>query len=400
MSETASKTTESKRLAPRSVTVLGSTGSVGTQTLELLAHEPGRFQVKALVAGRNTDLLARQAIALGAELAVVADITLYGALRDALAGTNIAVGAGPEAVVEAAMLDADWTMAAITGAAGLASTLAAIRRGACVALANKEALVCAGEVMLRAVRDAGATLLPVDSEHNAIFQSLADGNHGAVEKIILTASGGPFRTATHDEMARATPEVALKHPVWSMGAKISIDSATMMNKGLELIEAARLFNLDETQIGVLIHPQSVIHGMVCYHDGSVLAQLGSPDMRIPIAHTLAWPERMATPSPRLDFAAVGRLEFSEPDLVQFPALRLARSALRAGGGAPAILNAANEIAVEAFLNRRIGFLDIAGTVEKVLDLMGTPPAETLDDVIALDGAARRAAERFAAARAA
>ena len=400
MSETASKTTESKRLAPRSVTVLGSTGSVGTQTLELLAHEPGRFQVKALVAGRNTDLLARQAIALGAELAVVADITLYGALRDALAGTNIAVGAGPEAVVEAAMLDADWTMAAITGAAGLASTLAAIRRGACVALANKEALVCAGEVMLRAVRDAGATLLPVDSGHNAIFQSLADGNHGAVEKIILTASGGPFRAATHDEMARATPEVALKHPVWSMGAKISIDSATMMNKGLELIEAARLFNLDETQIGVLIHPQSVIHGMVCYHDGSVLAQLGSPDMRIPIAHTLAWPERMATPSPRLDLAAVGRLEFSEPDLVQFPALRLARSALRAGGGAPAILNAANEIAVEAFLNRRIGFLDIAGTVEKVLDLMGTPPAETLDDVIALDGAARRAAERFAAARAA
>ena len=396
MSKTASKNGH----APRSVTVLGSTGSVGTQTLELLAAEPNRFQVKALVAGRNSDLLAQQAIAFGAEMAVIADPSQYQALRDALAGTNIAVAAGPEAVVEAASLDADWTMAAITGAAGLASTLAAIHRGASVALANKEALVCAGEVMLRAVRDAGATLLPVDSEHNAIFQSLADGNHGAVEKIILTASGGPFRTATHEQMKRATPEVALKHPIWSMGAKISIDSATMMNKGLELIEAARLFNLDETQIGVLIHPQSVIHGMVCYHDGSVLAQLGSPDMRIPIAHTLAWPERMATPSPRLDLGAIARLDFAEPDLIQFPALRLARAALKAGGGAPAILNAANEIAVDAFLKRRIGFLDIAGTVEKVLDSMGTPPADTLDDVIALDGAARRAAEQFAAARAA
>ena len=327
-------------------------------------------------------------------MAVVADPALYNALRDALSGTGIVVAAGPDAVVEAATLDADWTMAAITGAAGLASTLAAIRRGASVALANKEALVCAGEVMLRAVRDAGATLLPVDSEHNAIFQSLADGNHGAIEKIILTASGGPFRTASMDEMKRATPEVALKHPVWSMGAKISIDSATMMNKGLELIEAARLFDLDETKIGVLIHPQSVVHGMVCYTDGSVLAQLGSPDMRIPIAHTLAWPARMATPSPRLDLAAVARLEFAEPDLIQFPALRLARYALRAGGGTPTIMNAANEIAVEAFLKRRIGFLDIAGTVERVLDTMGTPPADTLDDVVALDAAARRAAERL------
>ena len=225
-------------------------------------------------------------------------------MRDALAGTGITCAAGPEAVVEAAERDADWTMAAITGAAGLASTLAAIRRGKAVALANKEALVCAGEVMLRAVAEAGATLLPVDSEHNAIFQSMADGNHGAIERIILTASGGPFRTATLEEMARATVETALRHPIWSMGAKISIDSATIMNKGLELIEAARLFGLDETKIDVLVHPQSVIHGMVCYHDGSVMAQLGSPDMRIPIAHTLAWPERMATPSPRLDLAAV------------------------------------------------------------------------------------------------
>jgi 1-deoxy-D-xylulose-5-phosphate reductoisomerase len=387
-------------ISPRSVTVLGSTGSVGTQTIDLLAGAPDRFHVRALVAGRNVALLAKQAVALRAERAVVADPACFTALRQALSGTGIEVAAGIEAVVEAAALPADWTMAAITGAAGLASTLAAIRRGKFVALANKEALVCAGEVMLRAVREAGATLLPVDSEHNAIFQSLADQNHGAVEKIVLTASGGPFRTSSREEMARATPEVALRHPIWSMGAKISIDSATMMNKGLELIEAARLFNLSESAIGVLVHPQSVIHGLVYYHDGSVLAQLGSPDMRIPIAHTLAWPERMATPSPRLDLAAVARLDFDEPDVARFPALRLARDALRAGGGTPAILNAANEVAVDAFLQRRIGFLDIADTVEEVLIAMGTPPADTLDDVIALDEAARRAAERLATARAA
>jgi 1-deoxy-D-xylulose-5-phosphate reductoisomerase len=291
-------------------------------------------------------------------------------------------------------------MAAITGAAGLASTLAAVRRGKVVALANKEALVCAGEVMLRAVAEAGATLLPVDSEHNAIFQSMADGNRGAIERIILTASGGPFRTASLEDMARATVETALRHPVWSMGAKISIDSATMMNKGLELIEAARLFNLDETKIDVLVHPQSVIHGMVCYHDGSVMAQLGSPDMRIPIAHTLAWPDRIATQSPRLDLAAVSRLDFEAPDLVRFPALRLARDALRAGGGIPTILNAANEVAVEAFLQRGIGFLDIVDTVERVLETLGVQPAATLDQVIALDEEARRVAGTFATAKAA
>jgi 1-deoxy-D-xylulose-5-phosphate reductoisomerase len=368
--------------------------------VELLAGEPDRFQVRALVAGRNVELLARQAVALKAERAVVADAALHSALRQALSGTGIETAAGPEAVVDAASLQADWTMAAITGAAGLASTLAAIRRGACVALANKEALVCAGEVMLRAVREAGATLLPADSEHNAIFQSLADNNHGAVEKIVLTASGGPFRTASQEEMKAATPEKALRHPVWSMGAKISIDSATMMNKGLEVIEAARLFGLHEARIGVLIHPQSVIHGLVYYHDGSVLAQLGSPDMRIPIAHTLAWPERIATLSPRLDLATVGRLEFTTPDLEQFPALRLARDALIAGGGAPAILNAANEVAVAAFLQREIGFLDIVGTVARVLDIMGTPPADTLDDVYALDATARRHALGFTTARAA
>jgi 1-deoxy-D-xylulose-5-phosphate reductoisomerase len=387
--------------APRSVTVLGCTGSVGTQTIDLLqGAAPERFKVRALVAGRNAKLLARQAIALGAEHAVVADPASFPVLRDALAGTGITCAAGPEAVIEAAERDADWTMAAITGAAGLAATLSAIRRGKAVALANKEALVCAGEVMLRAVAEAGATLLPVDSEHNAIFQSMADGNHGAIERIILTASGGPFRTASMEDMARATVESALRHPIWSMGAKISIDSATIMNKGLELIEAARLFGLDESKIDVLVHPQSVIHGMVCYHDGSVMAQLGSPDMRIPIAHTLAWPERMATTSPRLNLAAVSRLEFEEPDLVRFPALRLARDALRAGGGTPAILNAANEVAVEAFLQRRIGFLDIVATVERVLDALGTPAAATLEQVIALDEEARRAAGTFTTAKAA
>jgi 1-deoxy-D-xylulose-5-phosphate reductoisomerase len=386
--------------APRTVTVLGSTGSIGTQTIELLAAEPERFKVRALVAGRKAALLAQQAIALGAEFAVVADAAAYLELRDALSGTGIETAAGPDAVVHAASLQADWTMAAITGAAGLASTLEAIKRGACVGLANKEALVCAGDVMLRAVQEAGATLLPVDSEHNAIFQSMADGNRGAVEKIVLTASGGPFRTSSLEEMARVTPEAALRHPVWSMGAKISIDSATMMNKGLEVIEAARLFALDESLIEVLIHPQSVIHGMVCYQDGSVLAQLGSPDMRIPIAHTLAWPRRMATASRRLDLGAVSRLEFSAPDLVRFPALRLAREALQAGGGTPAILNAANEIAVEAFLQRRIGFLDIARTVASVMERLGTPKAGTLDDVVALDGVARQTARGLMPAHAA
>jgi 1-deoxy-D-xylulose-5-phosphate reductoisomerase len=381
----------SNSAAVRSVTVLGSTGSVGTQTIELLAADTGRFRVRALVAGRNAALLAEQAVALHAEVAVVADSASYAALRDALAGTGIEAAAGAEAVVAAAALEADWTMAAITGAAGLASTLAAIRRGAFVALANKEALVCAGDVMLRAVLEAGATLLPVDSEHNAIFQSLADGNRGALEKIVLTASGGPFRTSSLEEMARATPEMALRHPIWSMGAKISIDSATMMNKGLELIEAARLFALDETAIEVLVHPQSVIHGMVYYHDGSVLAQLGSPDMRIPIAHTLAWPRRMATNSRRLDLAAVGRLEFEAPDLMRFPALRLAREVLQTGGGMPTILNAANEIAVEAFLQKRIGFLDISQMAERVLQRLGTLKADTLDEVIALDATARRVA---------
>ncbi len=378
-------------MAVKSVTVLGSTGSVGTQTIELLAANPERYQVRALVAGKNTDLLARQSVALKAEIAVVADPAGYTDLAQALAGTGIEVAAGPDAVVDAARRPADWTMCAIMGAAGLHSTLAAIKRGGAVALANKEALVCAGDVMLRAVEAAGATLLPVDSEHNAIFQAMADGNRGAVERIILTASGGPFRLSTMEEMRVAPPEAALRHPVWTMGAKISIDSATMMNKGLEVIEAARLFAMDNSMIDVLIHPQSTVHGLVCYSDGSVLAQLGSPDMRVPIAHTLAWPGRIATASPRLDLAALGKLEFSQPDLERFPGLRLAREALQAGGGVPTLMSAANEVAVEAFLQRRIGFLDIASVVEQVILDMGNCSADSLEQVIEIDRIAREKA---------
>ncbi len=380
----------------RSVSILGSTGSVGCSTVDLLLAHRDRYQVRCLTGGRNVAVLAQQAIALGAELAVIGDPAQLSALREALAGHPVQVAAGADAVTQAAAMPVDWTMAAITGAAGLPSTLAAIRRGGAIAFANKEALVCAGEIMLQAVRDAGATLLPVDSEHNAIFQAMAEQNGRAVERVVLTASGGPFRTASLAEMQAATPEAALRHPVWSMGSKISIDSATMFNKGLELIEAARLFGLAEAQVDILIHPQSVVHGMVCYSDGSVLAQLGSPDMRIPIAHTLAWPERLSTHSPRLDLANVARLDFADPDVVRFPALRLSRDALRAGGGAPTILNAANEIAVEAFLGRRIGFLAIAGIVEAVLDRMGAPPAGSLDEVMALDQAGRRHASELVA----
>jgi 1-deoxy-D-xylulose-5-phosphate reductoisomerase len=383
----------------KSVTVLGSTGSVGTQTVELLLANPDRYRVRALVAGRNVALLAEQAVALGAEIAVVADASRHADLAAALVGTGIEVASGPQATVEAASRPVDLTMCAIVGAAGLHPTLAAIENGGFVALANKEALVCAGDVMLRAVKRAGATLLPTDSEHNAIFQSMADGNHGAVDKIVVTASGGPFRSASLEEMRTATLERALKHPVWSMGAKISIDSATMMNKGLEVIEAARLFGLPSERIEVLVHPQSTVHGMVCYADGSVIAQLGSPDMRVPISHCLAWPQRIPTPAPRLDLVALGRLEFEAPDPVRFPALRLAREALAAGGGVPALMSAANEIAVDAFLNRKIGFLDIVGVVEQVMMAMGQPEADSIEAVIAIDAEARIRAAEFCRSRA-
>ncbi len=386
--------------APRRITILGCTGSIGRSTLALIeAAPPGAFAVEALVAGRDVETLAAQARRHGARLAVVADPGLLGPLRAALAGSGIAAAAGPEAVVEAAARPAEWTMAAIVGAAGLRSTLAALDRGGTVALANKESLVCAGEIVLEAARRAGATLLPVDSEHNAIFQALDARDPAMVEKIVLTASGGPFREADLATMRAATPEAAVKHPVWKMGAKISVDSATMMNKGLELIEAARLFPVPEPRIEVLVHPQSTVHGLVQYADGSVLAQLGTPDMRTPIAHTLAWPRRMEVALPRLDLATLGRLEFYPPDPVRFPALRLAREALRAGGGAPTILNAANEAAVALFLDRRLGFLDIAWVVEEALAALGAPSIDGgLETVLALDAAARREAGRLAARR--
>jgi 1-deoxy-D-xylulose-5-phosphate reductoisomerase len=387
-------------MAVKEITILGCTGSVGTQTLDLIAENPADYHLKALIGGRNVALIAAQSRQFRPEITVISEPSLLPALREALSGTGLACAAGREAVIEAASRKADWTMSAITGLAGLEPTLAAVAHGGTIAFANKEALVSAGDVMLQAVAKAGATLLPVDSEHNAIMQALADGNHRSIDKIILTASGGPFRNHTVDEMRGMTPESALRHPVWSMGAKISIDSATMMNKCLEIIEAARLFSLPSAQIEVLIHPQSVIHGMVCFADGSVLAQLGTPDMRIPIAHTLAWPKRLATQAPRLDLAAIARLEFFTPDEAQFPALRLAREVLAAGAGAPTVLNAANEIAVAAFLARQIGFLDIAAIVETVLETFGAPPVPDLAAVLALDEAARAAASRLTTAKAA
>ena len=378
----------------KTVTVLGCTGSIGCSTVDLLEQARDQYRVRALVGGKNAAKLAEQALSLRAELAVLSDEAAAEDLRGLLAGSGIRVAGGRQAVIEAAAEPVDWTMAAITGAAGLEPTLAAVRNGGSIALANKEALVCAGDVMLRAVREAGATLLPVDSEHNAVFQAMADRQADQVAKIVLTASGGPFRNATLETMRSATRAQALKHPTWSMGAKISIDSATMFNKGLEIIEASRIFDLPEERIDVLVHPQSVVHGMVQYTDGSLIAQMGSADMRIPIAHTLAWPQRMATTSSGLDLAAFGTLEFFAPDEERFPALRLARQALRQGGAAPAILSAANEIAVEAFLSERVGFLDIARMVEEVMSTLGAPPADTLEAVLHWDMQARKAAEKL------
>jgi 1-deoxy-D-xylulose-5-phosphate reductoisomerase len=374
---------------PRSVTVLGSTGSVGRSTVDLLERAPGAFRIEALTAGGNVALLADQARRLRPRLAVVADPARHAVLCEALAGSGIETAAGPAAVVEAALRPAEWVMAAIVGARGLAPTLAAVGRGAMVAFANKECLVSAGALMMEEVRRHGARLLPVDSEHNAIFQVLDAANRDAVERLILTASGGPFRTASAEVMARATPQEAVAHPVWDMGAKISVDSATMMNKGLEIIEASLLFSMPGERIEVLVHPQSVIHSMVAYADGSVLAQLGTPDMRTPIAHALAWPRRMASPSPRLDLARLGRLDFEPPDPVRFPALGLAREALAAGGSAPTVLNAANEEAVGAFLAGRIGFLDIVAVAEETLARLPPRPLVSLAEVEAADGEARR-----------
>ena len=378
------------------VTILGSTGSIGCNTVDLLRSDPDLYAVEALVGNRNVALLAEQAIQLRAAMAVTADPACYQDLQQALAGTGIAVAAGAEAVVEAACRPADWVMSSIVGAAGLAPTLAAIRRGAVIGLANKECLVCAGSLMMAEVAACGATLLPVDSEHSAIFQVLDATQPEAVEKIILTASGGPFRQTSLAEMAHVTPEQAVAHPNWSMGAKISVDSASMMNKGLELIEAHHLFSMPEDRIDVIVHPQSIIHSLVSYRDGSVLAQLGSPDMRTPIAYALGWPKRIQAPSPRLDLAALGQMTFQAPDTDRFPALSLARHALRQGKSAPAVFNAANEIAVQAFLQRRIGFLDIAKLVEKTLDQFPEQAVTCIDEVYQVDAGARALASQLIA----
>ena len=374
--------------APRSVTILGSTGSIGGNTIDLLQRYPNSFSVVALTANRNIDLLAEQARQSGAKLAVTADPRLYNDLKEALSGSNIRAAAGPEAVEEAASMAADFVMAGIVGAAGLGPTLAAVKRGAIVGLANKECLVCAGNLRLGEVARAGATLLPVDSEHNAIFQVFDFERDSGVSKIILTASGGPFRASDMDTMVKATPEMAVAHPNWNMGAKISVDSATMMNKGLEMIEAFHLFPVAAKQIDVLVHPQSVIHSMVEYIDGSVLAQLGSPDMRTPIAYSLAWPERISAPTPKLDLAEMGTLTFEKPDLERFPCLRLAQHALKEGATAAIVLNAANEVAVNGFLQKNIGFMDIPRIVESCLERTQSEPVTGIERVIEIDAGTR------------
>ncbi len=382
-------------VAPKSLTILGATGSVGLNTLDLIERAPGRYRVEALTANGNVDELVRAARRVTPRLAVIGDASKYQALCDGLAGTGIEAAAGPQAIIEAATRPADWIMAAIVGAAGLAPTLAAVAQGTTVAIANKECLVCAGDHMMDLVRRKGTILLPVDSEHNAIFQVFDSQRPEGVEKITLTASGGPFRTASLAEMKAATPAQAIAHPNWQMGAKISVDCATYMNKGLELIEAYHLFPVTKDQIDVVIHPQSVIHSMVSYRDGSVLAQMASPDMRTPIAYALGWPDRIDAPVARLDLVQIGQLTFEAPDFSRFPALRLAKEALAMGGSAPAVLSAANEIAVAGFLDGRIGFLDIARIVEQTLEAGGNGdmgqwlrPMQSLEDILGADAAGR------------
>jgi len=372
----------------RAVSVLGATGSIGASTLDLIRRQPGQWRVVALTANGNAAELARLAREFSAEVAVVADEAALPALREALAGTNIQAAGGEAALVEAASREADITVAAIVGCAGLAPTMAAIEQGRVVALANKEALVAAGTVMTAAVARSGATLLPTDSEHNAIFQCLAGNSYDHVRSITLTASGGPFRDWTLEQLQTATPAQAVKHPNWSMGAKISVDSATMFNKGLELIEAHHLFPVGLDKLKIIVHPQSVIHSMVEYRDGSTLAQLGPSDMRVPIASCLAWPQRMETPLAPLDLAAIGELTFRAADEERFPATRICRAAAEAGGSAPAVLNAANEVAVAAFLDGKLPFTRIAVMVEQVLARYAPPSPASLADVMAIDAAAR------------
>jgi 1-deoxy-D-xylulose-5-phosphate reductoisomerase len=381
---------------PRRVTILGSTGSIGQSTVDLLLRNRDAFTVEALTANHNAALLAEQAKALDARFAAIADPADYPALKEALSGAGIETACGRAAVVEAAERPADWVMAGIVGAAGLEPTLAAVRQGRIVAFANKEVLVCAGSLFMREVAAHGATLLPVDSEHNAIWQCFDFTRVEGIETITLTCSGGPFRQHSLAAMREATPAQAVAHPTWRMGAKISVDSATLMNKGLELIEAHYLFQMAPERIDIVIHPQSIVHGLVTYCDGSVLAHLGSPDMRTPIAYALGWPGRAAAPTKRLDLADVGRLTFEAPDPERFPALRIAREALARGGAGPTVLNAANETAVHAFLAGQIGFLDIAATVERTLELMPGGDLDSLEEVYNLDRTARETAATLVA----
>ncbi|WP_020398900.1 1-deoxy-D-xylulose-5-phosphate reductoisomerase [Kordiimonas gwangyangensis] len=381
------------------ISILGATGSIGQSTLDLIRRNSINFSVVSLTAYSRVEELAALAIEFGAELAVIGDERLLPDLKAALAGTRTAVAAGEGGLIEAAERDAEIVMAAIVGAAGLRPTMAAVRRGATVALANKECLVCAGDLLMEEVKAHGATLLPVDSEHNAIFQVFDFERSCGVEKIILTASGGPFRGRSFESLSTVTPAEAVAHPNWDMGAKISVDSATMMNKGLEIIEAYHLFPIEKTQIEVLVHPQSVIHSMVEYADGSVLAQLGSPDMRTPIAYSLAWPERMHAPVKRLSLAEIGSLTFEAPDLEVFRCLKLAMDAMMAGGAAPAVLNAANEVAVEAFLANRLRFVDIPAIVSDTLTSCDIKAPQSLSNVFEIDKMARREAAQHLAKRA-
>ena len=373
----------------RKLAILGATGSVGKSTLDLIERNSERFEVVAVTAATNAEALADIARRTGARLAVVSDERRLSDLRELLVGSNCRAEAGDQALIEAATGEAELVIAAIVGCAGLKPVMAAIEAGRTVALANKEALVTAGALMTEAAIRSGATLLPVDSEHNAIFQCLACSRNDDVAKLILTASGGPFRTASAEMMRNATPAEAVAHPNWSMGAKISVDSATMMNKGLELIEAHHLFGVPSKRMEIIIHPQSVVHSLVEFVDGSVLAQLGSPDMRIPIAYALAWPERIPTPAQRLDLASIARLEFEQPDLTRFPALRIAREALEAGGSAPAVLNAANEAAVSRFLTGSIGFTDIPRLVERALEESNLAAPSSIAEVLEIDRLTRQ-----------
>ena len=384
----------------KAVTILGATGSVGSSTLDIIERHPDRYRVVALTAATNVEALAAAALRTRAGLAVIADENLYGELEQALSGSQCRAAAGPEGLAEAAAGEAEWVMAAIVGCAGLEPVMAAIAAGKTVALANKEALVTAGGLMTAAADRSGATILPVDSEHNAIFQCLGSRRCDDVRRLVLTASGGPFRTWERSAMAVATPAQAVAHPNWSMGAKISVDSATMMNKGLELIEAHHLFGLPPERIDIVVHPQSVVHSMVEFTDGSVLAQMGTPDMRIPIAHALAFPGRVDSGAERLDLTRCPPLSFEAPDPTRFPALDLARQALNAGGSAPIVLNAANEIAVAAFLDGRIAFGEIVESVAQVLEDHPRNAPGSIADVVAIDRSARSAAEERLKKRAA